>query len=185
MGMTRLLVLACLLVATAANAEPDPDEPAARAPENTIAIDPIGPIFGLFEVAYARSVSPHVAIAGSFGYMSLGSPNVGWDIFQGTASAPYYFRTTFSGPYLEPGIIYRRVHHDSIDSGSNYGYTETWVGPEVLLGWQWSSDSGFTAALAFGIAQHWGGTHRSAMGVESSTSNDPDANGYFRVGYSF
>jgi hypothetical protein len=207
-----LLVLASslLLCASAADAAPGPAAPAGEneAPSNVstidgqpvkvgerneylaaykksnLAVDPLGPFLGLYDGAYAYGVTPQVAIAGSIAYFSTGHSTYGWNIFQITASVPLYLRRTFSGPYLEPGIVYRSVNHQSIDSGSNYGYDETWAGPELLLGWQWGSVSGLNVALAAGAAQHWGGTHRSAMDTHS-VSNDPDVNGYFRIGYGF
>ncbi len=150
-----------------------------------IAVDPFGPFLGLFEGAAAYEASPHVAVAGSIAYFSSGHPSYGWNIFQVTASVPLYVQRTFSGPYVEPGVVYRSFHHGSIDSGSDYSYDETWVGPELLVGWHWNFDSGLNLALAAGVAQHWGGHHHSAMGMDTSVSNDPDFNGYFRVGFNF
>jgi hypothetical protein len=188
--MRRPLLLACLSLASAVTAAAAPPEDSvdasAASRKVNLSVDPFAPFFGLFDGAGAYAVSPHAAVAGSIGYFSMGSPGWGWNAFQVAGSVPLYLQRTFSGPFAEPGVIYRSVDRRAIDSGSNYGYHETWVGPQLLLGWHWNFDSGLNIALAAGVAQHWGGTHRNAMGMESPvSSDDPDFNGYLRAGYNF
>ena len=102
------------------------------------------------------------------------------------ASAPIYFRRTFSGPFLEPGVIARssrdRVYYDgacAYDTPcSSPDNSHSWAGIEMLFGWQWTFDSGLNVAMAFGVAKHLATN-------QMSSSDDADANGYFRVGYAF
>jgi len=65
---------------------------------------------------------------------------------------------------------------DGCDSVSN---TQSWAGPELLFGWHWTFDSGLNIVWAAGFAKH--ATDSSNM----SSSDSPDANAYFRVGYAF
>jgi hypothetical protein len=105
-------------------------------------------------------------------------------MLQMTASAPLFFRHTFSGIYLEPGLIYRS------SSSSSYAYDaasctscqtssdNSWVGPELLVGYQWNFDSGLNISYALGLAKHLGGD-------QMDSSDNVDFNGYFRAGYNF
>jgi hypothetical protein len=132
-----------------------------------------------------------VALSVSGAYYSLGN-NGDTSGYQVAASAPIYFRRTFSGPFLEPGVIarstLRRVYYDlapcdtSTGTGGCYDNSgqprDNWAGIEMLFGWQWTFDSGLNVAMAFGVVKHLA-TNRTG------SSDDADANGYFRVGYAF
>jgi hypothetical protein len=152
--------------------------------KTNVMANPFGPFWGYYDGSASYAVSQNVAVSvGLSGWSTGNGYHTG---YQATASLPIYFRRTYSGPYLEPGLITRSTS----SSYSNYcasssgcgssGDTHTWVGPELLLGWQWSFDSGLNLAMAFGVAKHVGDSQMSPY-----SSHDQDANGYFRVGYAF
>jgi hypothetical protein len=155
--------------------------------KNEITVNPFGPFWGYYDAGAAHALSQNVAIAGSIS---------GWDYSNGehtgyqlTASLPIYLKRTFSGPFLEPGIVIRESSNNYSDycynSGGSYdtscsgGDTHRWAGPEMLFGWQSTFDSGLTVQWAFGVAKHM------ATNNDSDSNNDTDVNGYFRVGYAF
>jgi hypothetical protein len=126
------------------------------------AADPLTLLIGWIDVSASVRVSDHVALAAGFATLTLADVTG----TAGSASAPIYFRRTFSGPYLEPGLVVMNFHdnHDGSDA--------TVAGPQLMFGWQWMSDSGFNVALASGLARN--------------LRSDGDVvvpQGYFRVGY--
>jgi hypothetical protein len=136
-----------------------------------IAVNPFSPFFGYYDGSISYGVSPHVAISGGFSAWSSGT--IGTSGYQVTASLPLYFRRTFSGPFVEPGLIYR-----TSNLGDGNG-NDSWAGPEMLLGWHWNFDSGLNLIAAFGVASH------STGNSNDSGYSGPDTNGYIRVGYNF
>jgi hypothetical protein len=141
--------------------------------------NPFGPFFGYYDIAVSRALGQNLAATVAIS---------GWDMddgytqgYQISATLPLYFRKTFSGPYLEGGLLlrtdssddyyydaygYEDSYYDSMDSSS-------WIGPQLLFGWHWTFDSGLNVAFAFGVAKHMNG------------DQDTDGNGYFRIGYNF
>jgi hypothetical protein len=152
--------------------------------KNEITVNPFGPFWGYYDAAAAHAMTQNVAVAASIS---------GWDYdnsyhtgYQLTASVPIYLKRTFSGPYLEPGLILREsttnygdVCYSGYDSSCGGGDTHRWAGPEMLFGWQATFDSGLTVQMAAGVAKHM------ASNVDESDSQTTDFNGYFRVGYAF
>jgi len=141
--------------------------------------NPFGLFLGYYDVGLAHGVSQNVAIAASV--TGIGTElNDGYQL---TASVPIYFRRTFSGPYLEPGLIVRdtetHVAVDCVNAACPSNPSDRWAGVEMLFGWQWMFDSGLNVQLAMGVARH---LTSNQMG---SSSDGADANGYFRVGYAF
>ena len=146
-----------------------------------IMVDPFSPFLGYYDAAISHGLNQNLAI--SVGVSGWNTSNeTGLQI---TASAPIYFRRTFSGPYLEPGLIFRTTtSKDEVDYAVCAGCTvmpssssgDSWAGPELLFGWHWTFDSGLNIALASGLAKRM--DHDTyADGVE--------VNGYFRAGYAF
>ena len=71
--------------------------------KTNLTVNPFGLFFGYYDVGVAHGVTQNVALAGSI-------TGVGTELndgYQATVSAPIYFRRTFSGPYLEPGLVTR------------------------------------------------------------------------------
>jgi hypothetical protein len=137
-----------------------------------IATNPFGYFFGYYDIAGSMALGQNLAASVAI---------TGWDIesttgYQFSATLPLYFRKTFSGPYLEGGLLLRQTKHDycydcySTDSME----TDSWVGPQLMFGWQWTFDSGLNVQFAAGFAKQMG-----------NSNQDTDGNGYFRVGYAF
>jgi len=147
--------------------------------------NPFGPFWGYYDVAVAHKLSQNLAVSGSLaGWSRENGDHTG---YQATVTLPLYFKRTFSGPFLEPGLIMRSTSYNdsyalSCSSCSDYSNTRSWVGPELLFGWQWTFDSGLNVAAALGVAKHM--TDKSSD-METYSSSEPDFNGYFRVGYAF
>jgi hypothetical protein len=131
----------------------------------SIASNPIGWMFGFYGVSVSHAVHANVAIRGDVNLFRIG----GSEGHELGLSIPIYFRRVFQGPFLEAGLIARNFD-DDCGSCDNQ---ET-IGPSVVFGWQWSFDSGFTLAMAFG-----------AMRNINNGSDDPEPSGYFRIGYLF
>jgi hypothetical protein len=138
--------------------------------KTNLAANPFGLLFGYYDASASFALSNNVAISGSITGYSL-------DSAQGYAAAvslPIYFRRTFSGPFLEPGLVTRS---STISCGDCYE-RDSWAGPEVLFGWHWSFDSGLNVVTAFGAA-------RRLATSQSYQAGRAEPVGYFRVGYEF
>lgn len=141
-----------------------------------LSTNPFGYFFGYYDIAgsmaLGQNLAASVAITGWGEEYSSG--------YQFSATLPLYFRKTFSGPFLEAGLLVRTTTHDYGD----YAYgcvdycssmeTDSWAGPQLMFGWHWTFDSGLNIAFAAGVAKQMG-----------NEDGDSDANGYFRVGYAF
>ncbi len=137
--------------------------------------NPIGPIFNMYSLAVTRAVSSHVAFSGEVSiFVDSSSDEYDYDNSwsQLSLTAPIYFKQMHQGFYLEPGVLIRssaRSQYDSYDDGDTFG-------PQLLVGWHWTWDSGMNAQFAFGAGNN---LNRSASHEKTF------ANGYFRVGYTF
>jgi hypothetical protein len=153
--------------------------------QTNIASNPIGWIVGFYGISVSHALSDNVALRADANLMSV-DHTTGYEV---GVSLPIYFRRTFSGPFIEPGVIARSTTDNecfSLDSGSSSsscpGSTHTLVGPEMMFGWQWMFDSGLNVAAAFGVARNLSSQN---MDSESSDSEKLEPAGYFRVGYAF
>jgi hypothetical protein len=143
----------------------------------TVAANPYGLLVGYYEAAVMVGLSRNLALSvGGAAWKIPGSSGA-----QLTVSLPIYLRRTFTGPYVEPGLIARRTPATggAVECASAAcsapDAQHAWLGPEVLFGWQWSFDSGLHFAMAIGLARH---------AVDSMNDRtETDMNGYFRVGY--
>jgi hypothetical protein len=130
-----------------------------------IASNPIGWMFGLYGLSVSHAVHDNVAIRGDVNVVSI-SHESGYEI---GLSVPIYFRRVFSGPFLEPGVLVRgSTTCSQCDAPAS-------LGPEVLVGWHWTFDSGFNVAVA-------GGAMRN---LNSNGGSGAEPAGYFRIGYAF
>jgi hypothetical protein len=127
-----------------------------------IASNPIGWMFGFYGASVSVAVHKNIALRGDLNVYHLGS-NSGSEI---GVSAPIYFKRTFHGPFLEPGIVARTFDDDCDGCGS--------MGPEIMFGWHWMFDSGLNVAMALGALRNLG-----------NGSDSAELTGYFRVGYAF
>ena len=130
-----------------------------------IAIDP----FGFFGNYYDASVSFGLSRNVAFTAAITGQSNNGNTNAQFSVSAPIYFRRTFSGPYIEPGLLFGNVYCGDSCMG-------TTAAPELLFGWHWNFDSGLNVQMAAGLSKYVGNT-------DGSEDTFPAA--YFRIGYNF
>jgi hypothetical protein len=125
------------------------------------------------DISVARSLSRNVAASFAF---------TGTDEFyQLSATLPLYFRKTFSGPFLEGGLLIRseREYSYSYDcyDCSYESMSTTWTGPQMMFGWHWTFDSGLNVAFAGGVARR--------LNEDSDYGPNVEGNAYFRVGYAF
>ena len=151
-----------------------------------IATNPIGWLVGFYGVSVSAAVTDNIALRGNVEYFD-------YDFFGHTTgqeigiSAPIYLRRTFSGPFLEPGFIYRATMDTPWNLFGDDNPTpvaHTYAGPEVLFGWQWMFDSGLNIAAAFGVTRNLDTTAMTDSSG-STPSNDPEPTGYLRIGYAF
>lgn len=140
--------------------------------KTNIAANPFGVFFGMYDLSVTRAVSQNVAVSAAI-------TSVDNEFFQLSATVPLYFRRTFSGPFLEGGLLFRtsmqseEMYAGCIDCGSG----DSWAGPQLLLGWHWTFDSGLNLAFAAGVAKR--------MTETDEYGDNTEANAYFRVGYAF
>jgi hypothetical protein len=150
--------------------------------KTNISANPFGLLFGYYDGSAAFAVNQNIALSVSATYYAMDHDVTGYQV---VASAPLFFRRTFSGPYLEPGVMLRssrdRVYYDCSDGcgGTATTPSDDWAGIEMLVGWQWTFDGGLNVAMAFGVARHLASNH------DAGSDDNADANGYFRVGYAF
>ena len=152
--------------------------------KTNIQTNPIGWMLGYYQIAASRALSSNVALSVELSYSST---NGGDDTStQLAASLPIYFKRTFSGPFLEPGLLVR-----SERNGDDYDYecdggctgsspTTSFVAAEMMLGWSWMFDSGLNMSAAFGVAKR---VDHASDGEDDDDDLEPA--GYFRVGYAF
>jgi hypothetical protein len=148
--------------------------------KNNLQSNPIAWMFGYYQIAGSHALSENIAASLEVSGWSTDHGNESG--YQVAPTLQVYFKRTFSGPFLEGGLV---IHHDDA-SGYAYdcydctsGTSSDWVGPEVMFGWAWMFDSGLNMSAAFGAAKR--------MDSQSSeySSDDPVPVGYFRVGYAF
>ncbi|MEP6860523.1 MAG: hypothetical protein ABJE66_07885 [Deltaproteobacteria bacterium] len=149
--------------------------------KNNLQSNPIAWMFGYYQIAGSHALSENIAASLEVSGWSTDHGNESG--YQIAPTLQLYFKRTFSGPFLEGGLV---IHHDD---NNGYAYdcydcsststSSDWVGPEVMFGWSWMFDSGLNMSAAFGAAKR--------MDSQSSgySSDDPVPVGYFRVGYAF
>jgi hypothetical protein len=151
--------------------------------KNNIQSNPLAWMFGYYQVAASHALTQNIALSVE---LSGWNTDHGYSSgYQLAATLPIYFKRTFSGPFLEPGLV---VHSDnnsnSYDDCYDCSYDTTssmshvWAGPEVMVGWAWMFDSGLNMSAAFGAAKRMSDN-------QDNSSDDPVPVGYFRVGYAF
>jgi hypothetical protein len=139
-----------------------------------VSTNPVGLLIGFYGVSVSHGLTQNVAIRGDLNYMN--PIDTDDEIFEAGVGAPLYLRRTYQGPFVEPGFILRT------SKGCEECETSTTFGPQVLVGWHRSWDSGFNIAAAVGAG-------RDLESDEPEFEGDDDSsvffNGYFRVGYAF
>jgi len=139
-----------------------------------LATNPFGYFFGYYDISGSMALGRNLAASVAITAWDFSDYEQGYQL---SATLPLYFRKTFSGPYLEGGLLIRTTKddyyaYDCYDCGSSM--STSWAGPEMLFGWHWTFDSGLNTQIAFGLAKRMNGS-----------DHDTEANGYFRVGYAW
>jgi hypothetical protein len=143
--------------------------------KTNLQLNPLGPLDGFYEIALSHALSANLAISVELAAESHDGANAE----QIAVTLPIYFKRTFSGPYIEPGLVERTQNYDvdtCFDCGiaSSASYTQF----EMMVGWAWMFDSGLNMSAAFGAARQLGGT-------DGSYDDGLAPAGYFRAGYAF
>ena len=151
-----------------------------------LSTNPIGWMLGFYGASLSTAVSQNLALRFDANAWSVDHGHeAGYEI---GASLPIYLRRTYSGPFVEPGLVLHasKPHYvaygapaciDMTACSTSQPSYQTWVGPEVMVGWQWIFDSGLNVAAAFGAAKK--------LATSEQMNDDPEPAGYFRIGYAF
>ena len=152
-----------------------------------ISTNPIGFLVGFYGLSIQGAVSDNVTIRGNiefFDYEFFGRTK-GHEL---AISTPIYFRRAFSGPFIEPGILYQETENwdwDLFGDGVDAPTHHTHIGPEILFGWHWTFDSGLNMAVAFGATRNMRSQPMDESDGYDDDSDDPMPTGYLRIGYAF
>lgn len=149
-----------------------------------ISTNPLGWIWGSYGVSVSYGLNQNIAIRGDINYYSPpGQDSSDYKVsgVEVGVGLPIYFRRTYQGLFLEPGLISRTFtdSYSCIDCSSTGETTNTTFGPQVLVGWHWTWSSGLNFSLAAGAGRNW-----SAKDTEYG-SDEVFPNGYMRFGYAF
>jgi hypothetical protein len=140
-------------------------------PRWNLSLNPVGWVLGSFGASVSYGFHDNVAARLDVNYFNQVDGNEkGIEL---GAGLPIYFRRTYQGVFLEPGVIYRR----GTDAEMPGAAPVTTMGPQVLLGWHWMWDSGLNVAAAIGLGRNFSAT--------SSTEAKVFGNAYLRFGYAF
>lgn len=135
-----------------------------------VSANPLGWIVGIYGVSVSYGFHDNVAFRADANLFDFpDSESRGTELGVGL---PIYLRRTYQGPFLEPGVIVRSFENEFDDD------VDTTLGPQVLVGWHWTWDSGFNLALAAGAG-------RNISGDKELGDGEIFANGYLRFGYNF
>lgn len=144
-----------------------------------IATDPLGLVRDRYALSTSVAVGAHAAVRGDAIVGTEPDPN-GHTFAQGSVSMQLFVDRTFHGPYLEPGLLVRRM------PGFDYGPDGTGpardddnyrIEPEVLIGWQWLYHDRFSLAAAAGVAR------KPSFDVPGELPYGMET--YVRIGYAF
>ena len=140
--------------------------------KTNIASNPIGWMFGFYGLSVSQALSDNIAVRADGNFLSLDG-DTGYEL---GLTVPIYFKRVYQGPFLEGGLMVRKVSNDECDWDGNCMAREPSIGPQVLFGWHWTFDSGANVAMAFGAMRPMN---------KSTSSEDVEPAGYFRIGYAY
>lgn len=147
-------------------------------PRVNVSVNPLGWMIGAYSASASVAITDHVVLRGDGTYYDIVDSDTHG--FQLGLSAPIYFRRAYQGVFLEPGVMIRSLSHGA----ESYTDDTFEVGPEILLGWHWTWDSGLNVAIAAGLGRN--------LSSPDDTNGDGYANddpvfvdGYLRFGYAF
>lgn len=130
-------------------------------------VNPVGWTMGFYGASLSYAFHENLAIKGDVSVFS----DDGSGFTEISVTAPLYLRRAYQGPFVEPGLMIR----DWDDGDSQRG-------PQVLIGWHWTFDSGFNMAMAVGGGRDFS---QDDEYEDYDTDDEPFFNGYFRIGYAF
>jgi hypothetical protein len=152
--------------------------------KTNVSTNPIGWMMGIYGLSISHALSNNIAVRGDINAMInvFDSNSSG---FEAGVTLPLYLRRTYQGPFIEPGVMIRAISSERTDyayngTGSSTTTTmdtTTQVGPQVLVGYHWTYDSGFNVAMAFGLQRN--------LSTEDSYDDGILPAGYLRFGYAF
>ena len=148
-----------------------------------ISTDPIGWIMGVYGISASEGLDDHIAIRGELDYISPPNSDIDTNTIEADVGVPIYFRRTYQGAFLEPGLVVRqtRTTYSSYDANATtMTDTTTEYGPQVLVGWHWTWESGLNIAVAAGV-----GRNLNYKNDGSGSGEQYIPNGYLRFGYAF
>ncbi len=133
-------------------------------PRLNVSTNPISAALGIYGLGISYAVGSNVAVKVDGAYFNIiGDEDEGFEI---DLTVPIYFRKVYTGFFLEPGVMARKL-------GDDLSQEETEIGPQVMAGYHFLADSGLNVSIAAGAG-------RSFTGEEKVF-----ANGYLRFGYAF
>ena len=151
-----------------------------------VSTNPIGWIVGSYGVSLSYGINDNIAVRGDINYFDPpGDDNFEARGVELGVGLPIYFRRTYQGLFLEPGIISRSFTVNDEQYNPDTGTyrtvetSNTTFGPQVLVGWHWTWASGLNFAVAAGAGRNW-----AAEDTEYGES-EVFGNGYMRFGYAF
>jgi hypothetical protein len=147
-----------------------------------VSANPIGWVLGFYGVSVSYGINNQMAIRGDVNFMKPVDEEDTTGVELGVG-LPIYFRRTYQGLFLEPGLITRTTSSPEYcyecASADDQMVTSTTFGPQVLVGWHWTWSSGLNFAIAGGVGRNWA-TKRSEY-----ADDELFGNGYLRFGYAF
>ncbi|HTJ41654.1 MAG TPA: hypothetical protein VL463_06140 [Kofleriaceae bacterium] len=152
-----------------------------------VSANPIGWIMGFYGVSASYALDDHLAIRGELDYIS--PPDSHEAIVEGDVGLPIYFKRTYQGVFLEPGLVVRQLQdnysysYDANGNATTSTNTTTQFGPQVLVGWHWTWESGLNFSVAAGVGRNL--AHTQDPNGYSSSDEQYIPNGYMRFGYAF
>lgn len=142
-----------------------------------ISSNPLGWMFGFYGLSVSHAISDHVVLRADGNVYNdiFGEGGSGYELGVGI---PIYLRRAYQGLFLEPGFMVREMGNDWDDNAHRE------LGPQVLIGYGWVWDSGFSAQAAFGGGRNLA-TNSDGYDDYGDERSEPFVNGYFRLGYAF
>jgi hypothetical protein len=143
--------------------------------------NPFGYFFGDFNagVSYAVHQNIKINLEPQIVYFYLSSPKV---VGGGaTLSTSIFFNKVYDGFYLEPGG--RFLYLSQRRTIGNSTVTGPAGGPQLIAGWAWTWDSGFTINAGLGIGYFWGQVGKDVTDTNAFKGVVPAGN--LQFGYSF
>ena len=140
--------------------------------KTNIASNPIGWMMGFYGLSVSHAVSQNIAVRADGNLFNIDDES-GYEV---GLTVPIYFKRVYQGPFLEGGIMVRQFDDDDCWDGESCMKNDPNIGPQVMVGWHWTFDSGANVAFAFGAFR--------PMNNEK-TQDDVEPAGYFRIGYAY